>query len=249
MPDSLGPPGSGSTRRRPRPSRTSRSARSGCTSAPECTPTRATSTSAARPTSASGRSCTPPTRPTPTPRCPWTAATTSSCRSMYLVKSSGGSSARVTFSGDWRKGSGAICVSGSGLLTEWVLQDVDLSGWPRDARIKPSAGTHSLGNIRKSRVTNLTSSTSTPLGLLGPRRLRREPRTGGAGRGREQVRRHRVDGHGHRLPHGSRLGGVPHAHRTLTVAASTDGCQTLRLVWTYVRSWRWAQSRLRGGPR
>jgi hypothetical protein len=81
--------------------------------------------------------------------------------SMYLVKNTAGTSARVTFSGDWRKGTGALCVSGSGQLTEWLLQDVDMSGWPRDARVKGGAGNY-LGNIRKSRVTNLTSSTTAP---------------------------------------------------------------------------------------
>jgi len=82
--------------------------------------------------------------------------------SMYLVKHAAGTSARVTFRGDWRKTTGGLCVSGSGLLTEWVLQDVDMSGWARDTRIKGGA-THSLGNIRKTRVTNLTASTSAPV--------------------------------------------------------------------------------------
>ena len=82
--------------------------------------------------------------------------------SMYLVKHASGTSARVTFRGDWRKTTGGLCVSGSGQLTEWVLQDVDMSGWARDTRIKGGA-THSLGNIRKTRVTNLTSSTSAPV--------------------------------------------------------------------------------------
>jgi hypothetical protein len=82
--------------------------------------------------------------------------------SMYLNKSYYGTSARVRFRGDWRKGSrGAICIAGSGQIDEWLLEDIDMGGWPRDTRIK-QGGVNYLHKIRKSRVNNLTNGTTRP---------------------------------------------------------------------------------------
>jgi hypothetical protein len=82
--------------------------------------------------------------------------------SAYVVKNAYGTSARVRFHGDWRRGSrGAVCVTGSGELDEWVLEDVDMTGWARDTRIK-QGGRNCLHRIRKSRVDNLTDATVKP---------------------------------------------------------------------------------------
>lgn len=80
----------------------------------------------------------------------------------YVMKSASGTSSRVRFHGDWRRGSrGARCVSGSGVINGWVLEDVDMSGWAQDTRVKQSGASY-LHRIRKSRVDNLTTATSRP---------------------------------------------------------------------------------------
>jgi hypothetical protein len=83
--------------------------------------------------------------------------------SAYVMKSAYGVSSRVRFHGDWRRGSrGARCVSGAGVINDWVLEDVDMSGWAQDTRVKQS-GTSYLYRIRKSRVENLTRAASRPV--------------------------------------------------------------------------------------
>jgi hypothetical protein len=80
----------------------------------------------------------------------------------YVLKNYAGTSARVRFRGDWRRGSrGAFCVSGPGAIEDWVLEDVDMRVWGRDTRIK-QGGANSLHKIRKSRVEGLTTSTARP---------------------------------------------------------------------------------------
>jgi hypothetical protein len=80
----------------------------------------------------------------------------------YIMKNAAGTSARVRFHGDWRRGSrGALCVSGSGVIDGWVLEDVDMSGWSRDTRVKQSGSCY-LHRIRKIQVENLTTATSRP---------------------------------------------------------------------------------------
>jgi hypothetical protein len=82
--------------------------------------------------------------------------------SAYVMKHASGTSARVRFHGDWRRGtSGALCVSGSGVIDSWVLEDVDMTGWARDTRIKYSGPSY-LTRIRKDRVDNLTTASSRP---------------------------------------------------------------------------------------
>jgi hypothetical protein len=82
--------------------------------------------------------------------------------SSYLVKSYYGTSSRVRFHGDWRRGSrGSFCISGQGQLDDWFLEDVDMTGWGRDTRIK-QGGTNQLHKIRKSRVEGLTTATARP---------------------------------------------------------------------------------------
>ena len=73
-----------------------------------------------------------------------------------------GTSSRVRFHGDWRRGSrGAFCITGSGQIDEWYLEDVDMSVWGRDTRIK-QGGANQLHKIRKSRVEGLTTATARP---------------------------------------------------------------------------------------
>jgi hypothetical protein len=80
----------------------------------------------------------------------------------YILKNYYGTSSRVRFHGDWRRGSrGAFCVSGSGQITDWFLEDVDMSGWGRDTRIR-QGGANYLHRIRKSRVEGLTTGTARP---------------------------------------------------------------------------------------
>lgn len=80
----------------------------------------------------------------------------------YVLKNAAGTSSRVRFRGDWRRGSrGALCVTGPGKIADWFLEDLDMGGWLADTRIK-QGGTNYLSLIRKSRVEGLTTGTARP---------------------------------------------------------------------------------------
>jgi hypothetical protein len=82
--------------------------------------------------------------------------------SAYVSKNYNGTSSNVRLHGDWRRGSrGAVCLTGSGQIDGWYLEDVDMSGWARDTRIKGGPVNY-LHKVRKSKVEGLTTATARP---------------------------------------------------------------------------------------
>lgn len=80
--------------------------------------------------------------------------------SMVINKNATGASDNVVFRGDWRKDStGSWAMNIAGTVTNWLLDGVDMTGWPADGRVK-GAGTPTA--VDRRQVRGLTYGTAAP---------------------------------------------------------------------------------------
>lgn len=79
---------------------------------------------------------------------------------VLVVKQAGGASAGVRFRGDWRKDgtAGTGCLQVNGVVSDWILDAVDMTGWTANRVLGAQAG----AGIKKLNVRGLNFGTAIP---------------------------------------------------------------------------------------